>query len=45
MQQRNKLLKYFLDIESIIQELEKILDHHDNDYTDFYAGYHFNKSG
>lgn len=35
MQQHNKILKYILDIESIIQELEFILDLHNNDYNKF----------
>ena len=28
MQQHEKILKYLLDIESIIHELEQIVDHH-----------------
>lgn len=39
MQQRNKLLKYILDIEAIIQELEDILNHHNNDYKDFQTSF------
>jgi uncharacterized protein with HEPN domain len=35
MQPRNKLLKYLLDIESIITELDKIIAHHNSDYTSF----------
>lgn len=35
MQQRNQLTKYLLDIESIILELEKIIEHHHSDYNDF----------
>jgi uncharacterized protein with HEPN domain len=31
----NRTLKYLLDIESIILELEKILNHHNYDYSDF----------
>lgn len=30
-----KLLKYVLDVESIIKELENILDHHNKDFIDF----------
>jgi len=35
MQQRSEILKYLLDIESIIEELEKILNHHNSDFIDF----------
>ena len=35
MQPHSKLLKYLLDIESIIQELDKIIDHHQKDFNDF----------
>jgi len=35
MQQHKKLLKYILDIESIIEELEDIIKHHNKDFTDF----------
>lgn len=35
MQQHNQLLKYLLDIESIIRELEDIVEHHQADYTSF----------
>jgi uncharacterized protein with HEPN domain len=35
MQQHKKLLKYILDIESIIEELEDIINHHNKDFTDF----------
>ncbi len=35
MQQHKKILKYLLDIESIIQELDKIIDHHQKDFNDF----------
>lgn len=35
MQQHKKTLKYLLDIESIIQELDKIIDHHQRDFNDF----------
>lgn len=35
MQQPNKVLKYLLDIESIIQELEDILSHHNSNYENF----------
>jgi hypothetical protein len=33
MQQRNEILKYVLDIESIIVELEKIIEHHKINYS------------
>jgi uncharacterized protein with HEPN domain len=39
MQQRNEILKYILDIESIISELEKIIEHHNADYNDFLANF------
>jgi uncharacterized protein with HEPN domain len=39
MQQHNLLLKYILDIESIIQELEAILNHHNSDYQDFSSNF------
>jgi uncharacterized protein with HEPN domain len=35
MQPRNEALKYLLDIESIIDELEKIVNHHNFDFIDF----------
>lgn len=35
MQQHKKILKYLLDIDSIIEELDKILDHHQMDFNDF----------
>lgn len=35
MQQPNQILKYLLDIESIIRELEIIIQHHQSDYVDF----------
>ena len=35
MQQHKKLLKYILDIESIIEELEDIINHHNKDFIDF----------
>jgi uncharacterized protein with HEPN domain len=35
MQQPNQILKYLLDIESIIRELEFIIHHHQFDYVDF----------
>jgi uncharacterized protein with HEPN domain len=39
MQQRNEILKYILDIESIITELENIIEHHNADYNDFLANF------
>jgi len=39
MQPRNKLLKYLLDIESIITELEKIIALHNSDYTSFESSF------
>ena len=39
MQQRNEKLKYLLDIESIIFELEKIIAFHKSDYFDFEANF------
>ena len=39
MQQRNEMLKYLLDIESIISELEKIIKHHNSDYNDFQVNF------
>lgn len=39
MQQRNKVFKYILDIESIIQELEVIISHHNSDYIDFSSSF------
>lgn len=35
MQQHKKIQKYLLDIESIIEELEKIINHHQRDFNDF----------
>jgi len=35
MQQHKKIQKYLLDIDAIIEELDKILDHHKRDFTDF----------
>ena len=35
MQQHNKFLKYILDIEGVVQELEKIIEHHNADYNQF----------
>ena len=35
MQQHKKVLKYVMDIESIINELDKIFDHHNGDFNDF----------
>ena len=35
MQQHRKILKYILDIESIIEELEHIVRHHSKDFHDF----------
>ena len=39
MQQRNEVLKYLLDIESIIFELEKIIQHHHSDYNNFQSNF------
>lgn len=39
MLRRNELLKYLLDIESIITELEKIIAHHNSDYTSFESSF------
>lgn len=39
MQQRKQLLKYILDIESVINELERIVGHHQSDYNDFSANF------
>jgi uncharacterized protein with HEPN domain len=39
MLQRNEMLKYLLDIESIISELEKIIEHHNSDYNDFLVNF------
>ncbi len=39
MQQHNEKLKYLLDIESVIQELEKIVSHHNSDYSDFVSNF------
>ena len=39
MQQRNQLLKYVLDIESIIAELEEIVSLHQNDYLQFSSNF------
>ena len=35
MQQHRKIQKYLLDIDSIIEELDKILEHHHRDFNDF----------
>ena|SRR5690554_1662413 len=35
MQQHKKIQKYLLDIDSIIEELDKIIDHHQRDFNDF----------
>lgn len=35
MQQHKKILKYLLDIDSIIEELDRIIDHHQRDFNDF----------
>jgi uncharacterized protein with HEPN domain len=35
MQQHNRFLKYILDIEGVVQELEKIIEHHNADYHQF----------
>lgn len=35
MQQHRKLQKYLLDIDSVIEELERILNHHQRDFNDF----------
>jgi uncharacterized protein with HEPN domain len=35
MQQHNKFLKYILDIEGVVLELEKIIEHHNSDYHQF----------
>ncbi len=35
MQRHRKILKYLLDIESIIVELDKIINHHQLDFNDF----------
>ena len=35
MQQHKKILKYLLDIDSIIEELDKIIDHHQRNFIDF----------
>lgn len=35
MQQHRKIQKYLLDIDSIIEELDKIIDHHQRDFNDF----------
>lgn len=35
MQQHKKILKYLLDIDSIIEELDEILNHHQRDFNDF----------
>lgn len=35
MQQHKKIQKYLLDIDSIIEELDKIIDHHQSDFNDF----------
>lgn len=39
MQQPNKVLKYILDIESIITELELIIDHHQGEFTNFQSSF------
>lgn len=39
MQQRNEILKYVLDIESIIVELEKIIEHHKTNFQEFQANF------
>ena len=39
MQPHNERLKYFLDIQSIIEELEKILAFLENDYTSFNSNF------
>lgn len=35
MQQHRRIQKYLLDIDSIIEELEKIINHHQGDFNDF----------
>lgn len=35
MQPHRKIQKYLLDIDSVIVELEKIMDHHERDFNDF----------
>ena len=35
MQQRNKILKFILDIEAVIDELEQIISHHNTNYQEF----------
>jgi len=35
----NQVLKYFLDIESVIEELDKLIELHENDYLKFQANF------
>ena len=35
MQPHRRIQKYLLDIDSIIEELEQIINHHQRDFTDF----------
>lgn len=39
MQPHNKIQKYLLDIDSVIEELEKIIDHHQRDFNDFHQNF------
>ncbi len=39
MQQHNKILKYILDIESVLLELNEIISRHKGDYSSFSADF------
>lgn len=39
MQPHNEKLKYLLDVDAVIQELEKIVAHHHADYSDFVSNF------